>query len=50
MTLTNALQTEDQLVPINTSSRRVFEIAVANGLLVWPKPANEKSEKALVSS
>jgi len=50
MTMTNALQTEDQLLPITTASRRVFEIAVANGLVVWPKPANEKSEKALVSS
>jgi hypothetical protein len=50
MTLTDALQAEDLLLPINAPSRRVSEIAIANGLLVWPKPANEKTEKALVSS
>ncbi len=50
MTVTDALQAEDLLLPINAPSRRVFEIAVANGLVVWPKPVNEKSEKALVSS
>ncbi|MBO9421039.1 MULTISPECIES: hypothetical protein [Stappiaceae] len=50
MTLTDALQADDLLLPINAPSRRVFEIAVANGFVVWPKPANEKSEKALASS
>ena len=48
MTLTDALQAEDLVLPINEPSRRVFEIATANGLVVWPKPADGQAEKALV--
>ncbi|WP_168206300.1 hypothetical protein [Labrenzia sp. PHM005] len=44
--MSSIIQIDDLILQAGTSYPRMFEIAIANGLVVWPKPNQNRPEKA----
>jgi hypothetical protein len=44
--MNGVVQIDDLILLAGSSHRRMCEIAIANGLVIWPKPDQDKPEKA----